>query len=200
MGSNRSRRRGSRARARRFSRWAVPFLVGLTVLGLVYRGSSEAFGDLPTAAAPGSELTVTVAPGQPGAALPRRGQTLSPGAGGTRCFTVTYHGDLPVVLRMYGTHRAATQQLDRSLRLSIVAGSTGALGCPSPPRGQRVFDGTLDQFPTSPSAGGWSRHLDAEDGDSVVFAVTARLDRGAAESLQGGAAGLEFAWNVQQTA
>lgn len=179
----------------------VPAVVMLTLAGLVYRGSSQAFGDLDgtgSAAASGSALVVTDVSGRPltGSPLDLRG--LLPGASGTRCVKVTYTGGPAVVLRLYGTDRTVSGQFDRWLRLRVTAGPTGRPGCPAAMAGAIVFDGSFDRFPTDPAIAGWSRWLDGRSRESVVFAITYRLSAGAPSSVAGARAGMGLAWNIAQ--
>src|SRR4051794_32341000 len=48
---------------------------------------------------------------------------LKPGAAGTRCLTVTSTGNVPALVRLYGTGRATTKSLTSYLNLSILSGT-----------------------------------------------------------------------------
>lgn len=194
--SARRRRRRSRLRMQLMVVGSVAVAIGV----LVYRGSTQAFGPVPAIDGEGAGGALTVAdpsgrtPGDSPLDLP----FLQRGASGDGCLTVTYPGGPPVLLRMYGTDRRATQNVGRFLRIHVDEGLATGAGCSGFVPRATVYDGILDEFPTAPDDARWSQQLSGTSAASLTFRVAYRLPHSVPDSVVGGGVSMGLAWTVEQ--
>ena len=125
---------------------------------------------------------------------------LKPGAAATRCLTVTSTGNVPALVRLYGSGRSTTKSLTGSVNLSILAGTGGSRAtCSGFTPSSTVYTGTLAALPTTFGAGVGSWTTTGTSGETRTFQITASLSSSAPTSVQSGTAAVAFSWEAQST-
>lgn len=125
---------------------------------------------------------------------------LKPGAAATRCLTVTSTGNVPALVRLYGTGRSTTKSLTGSLNLSILSGTGGSsASCSGFTPASTVYTGSLAALPTTFGAGVGSWTTAGSSGETRTFQITASLASNAPTSTQTGTASVAFTWEAQST-
>ncbi|MFN2471061.1 MAG: hypothetical protein ABR583_08750 [Gaiellaceae bacterium] len=140
-------------------------------------------------------------------------RNLGPGDTGQACVTVTYTGNRPVRLRMYGT--AGRTGLDRHLQLTVVRGWTSqrtSRSCRAFRPDRRsylglgrgiVYTGTLEAFPDSfaeaPDDATWHATRIWRRGTSRAFRLVVTLPREVGNEAQGLTATQAFVWEARPT-
>lgn len=125
---------------------------------------------------------------------------LKPGAAATRCLTVTSTGNVPALVRLYGTGRSTTKSLTSYLNLSILSGTGGSsASCSGFTPGSTVYTGSLASLPTTFSAGVGSWTTTGSSGETRTFQITASLSSSAPTTTQTGTASVAFTWEAQST-
>lgn len=125
----------------------------------------------------------------------------APGAAATRCIAVTSTGNVPAVVRFYGTGRSSSRSLTSYLNLSVLSGSGGASGnCAGFVADSTIYTGTVAALPTSYAAGlgSWTTAGNSA-GETRTYQLTLSVAAGAPTSAQGGTASIAFTWEAQST-
>lgn len=123
---------------------------------------------------------------------------LKPGGAATRCLTVTSTGNVPALVRLYGTGRTTTKSLTSYLNLSILSGTGGSsASCSGFTPGSTVYTGTVAALPTTFGAGVGSWTTTGTGSESRTFQITASLSSSAPTSAQSGSASVAFTWEAQ---
>lgn len=131
---------------------------------------------------------------------------LKPGDTGTKCIAVTSTGNVPALVKLYGTNPARTNALDTYLKLKVQQGSGGSFGdCTGftlAATGSSVFDGTLAGFGTAATSypnglDNWATTGTASESRTYKFTYT--VDTATPNSAQGGTASIGFTWESQNT-
>jgi hypothetical protein len=125
---------------------------------------------------------------------------LKPGAAGTRCLTVTATGNVPALVRLYGTGRSTTKSLTASVNLSVLAGTGGgSASCSGFTPDSTVYTGTLAAFPTTFGTGVGSWTTAGTSGETRTYQITYSVPSTAPSSVQTGTASMAFTWEAQST-
>ena len=118
-----------------------------------------------------------------------------------KCIRVDYTGSLPADVKLYTP--SSVNAFGSNVNLKVEAGTQGtfASDCTGFNPQQTLFDAALTTFPTS-YAGGVSDYPGSEtswdNGESVVYRVTATLSGSTPNSAQGGTTGLHtLRWEAQ---
>lgn len=125
----------------------------------------------------------------------------APGAAATRCIAVTSTGNVPAVVRFYGTGRSSSRSLSSYLNLSVLSGSGGASGnCAGFAADSTIYTGTVAALPTSYAAGlgSWTTAGNSA-GETRTYQLTLSVAAGAPTGAQGGTASIAFTWEAQST-
>jgi hypothetical protein len=185
-------------RARRLALAASAGAALVLVAGLVWQSANATF-TVTTYPFSSNWSTGTVAIGDDdaGSALFTR-IGLKPGAAGTRCLTVTSTGNVPALVRLYGTGRTTTKSLTGFVNLTVQAGTGGGSGtCSGFSPDSTVYTGTLAAFPTTFGAGVGSWTTNGTSGETRTFQITYSVPSTAPTSVQGGTASVAFTWEAQ---
>jgi hypothetical protein len=143
--------------------------------------------------------TVAIGDDDAGTALFTR-TGLKPGAAGTRCLTVTSTGNVPALVRLYGTGRSTSRSLTSYLNLTILAGSGGGTAsCSGFTPDSTVYTGTLAAFPTTFGSGVGSWTTTGTSGETRSYQITYSVSSSAPTSVQTGTASVAFTWEAQST-
>lgn len=125
---------------------------------------------------------------------------LKPGAAATRCLTVTSTGNVPALVRLYGSGRSTTRSLTSYLNLSILAGTGGSrASCSGFTPSATVYTGTLAALPTTFGSGVGPWTTAGTSGETRTYQITASLSSSAPTSAQSGTASVAFTWEAQST-
>jgi hypothetical protein len=143
--------------------------------------------------------TITIGDDDAGTAMFTR-TGLKPGAAGTRCLTVTSTGNVPALVRLYGTGRSTTKSLTSYLNLSVLAGTGGgSASCSGFTPDSTVYTGTLAAFPTTFGSGVGSWTTAGTSGETRTYQITYSVSSSAPTSVQTGTASVAFTWEAQST-
>lgn len=124
---------------------------------------------------------------------------LAPGAAATRCVTVTSTGNVPAVVRLYGTSRTNKNSLANYVILTVLAGSGGtSTDCSGFVADSTVYRGPLSGLPSSygSGVGAWTTS-GSTAGETRSYQFTYLLSATAPTSAQAGSAGIAFTWEAQ---
>jgi len=190
-----------RARARS-GRWA---LVSTLVVALVlattlvwqssYAGFTDTTGQLHPSVTTG---TVVLADDDAGARMFNLSR-LKPGATGTRCVKVTSTGSVPAVVRLYGTGRRSSHDLDRYLTLAISVGTGGSsASCSGFTGATSIYSGSLADFAAGYAAGVGSWTTTGKvSGETRTYRIAYTMAEDPAGNSQAGSAAITFVWEAQ---
>jgi hypothetical protein len=172
-------------------------LVSALVWQASYAGFSDNAGPLPAAVTTGTvQLSNSVSFAGASVAL----DEVLPGETDTYCITVRSTGSAPAEVRLYGSGKSTTKQLDRYISLSWVAGNGGGTfgDCAGFVPTSTASSATLNSFPTTWATGvqPWTVAGNTA-GETRTYRLTYTVDAKAPVTTKGGTVTVTFVWEAQ---